>query len=143
MKRNVSFASIERREYSICLSDHPSCSYGPPIELGWDFVEHEAINVEDYEVQRLERHGRPREMHELLLSYNVRRYLLLKRAGYTKRDIANAMQEVNRIKTSRMITDLLLPVDETLEQAMDHIRGLFGGGQSVDQNKHSAPQTLG
>lgn len=127
VKRSVSFGKLETREYSIALSDHPSCSYGPPISLGWDFRDREAVELEQYEEERLPR----RTMHQMLLSYNVRRYLLLKRAGYTHNELEQAMNEVDRVKRQRLVTDLLLPaskIDETLEDVMGHVKRMFGGG---------------
>ena len=129
VKRNVSFGKLETREYSIALSDHPSCSFGPPISLGWDFRDKEAVSLDDYEEGRSPR----RSMHEMLLSYNVRRYLLLKRAGYTHDELEQAMNEVDRVKRERLVTDLLLPashLDETFENVMRHLKRVFGGVSS-------------
>ena len=126
MKRNVSFGKLETREYSIALSDHPSCSFGPPISLGWDFRDKEAVELEKYEERRSPR----RSMHQMILSYNVRRYLLLKRAGYSHDELEEAMHEVDRVKRERLVTDLLLPaskIDETLEDVVGHLKRLFGG----------------
>ena len=127
VKRSVSFGKLETREYSIALSDHPSCSYGPPISLGWDFRDKEAVELEQYEERRSPR----RSMHQMLLSYNVRRYLLLKRAGYTHNELEEAMNEVDRVKRQRLVTDLLLPaskIDETFEDVVGHVKRMFGGG---------------
>ena len=127
VKRTVSFGKLETREYSIALSDHPSCSFGPPISLGWDFRDKEAIELDHYEEQRAPR----RSMHQMVLSYNVRRYLLLKRAGYSNDELEQAMHEVDRVKRQRLVTDLLLPaskIDETLEDVVGHLKRLFAGG---------------
>lgn len=130
LKRNVSFSSLEVREYDIALSDHPSCSYGPPIQLGWDYHQKKAVQVEDYEESRLKQPRRGR--HELVLSYNVRRYLLLKRAGYSDKDLEQAMSEVDRVKRERTVTQAFLPaskLDETMEHVLDHVKAsIFGGG---------------
>lgn len=129
-KRTVSFGKLETREYSIALSDHPSCSFGPPISLGWDFRDKEAVELETYEEQRSPR----RSMHQMLLSYNVRRYLLLKRAGYSHRELETAMQEVERVKRQRLVTDLFLPaskLDETMEDVVGHLKRVFGGHLST------------
>ena len=123
-KRNVSFNKLLIREYSIELSDHPSCSCGPPIQLGWDYRDKASVAVEDYEERRLPR----RNSNELILSYNVRRYLLLKRAGYSKQELKRVMDEVNKVKRERLVTDFLMPVmkiDETIEEVMDHIKATF------------------
>jgi len=124
LKRNVSFTKLEIREYSIALSDHPSCSYGPPIQLGWEYCDRKAVELDEYERQRSPR----RNMDQMVLSYNVRRYLLLKRAGYSKKELLEAMKEVDRVKRDRTVTDMLLPVskiDEALEEAMTNLKGIF------------------
>jgi hypothetical protein len=130
LKRNVSFSHLEVREYNIALSDHPSCSYGPPIQLGWDYRQKKSVQVEDYEEARLQQPRRT--AHEMVLSYNVRRFLLLKRAGYSDQDLKKAVSEVDRVKRERMVTDLFLPaskLDETMEHVMDHVKTtIFGGG---------------
>jgi hypothetical protein len=128
LKRNVSFHQLEIREYSVALSDHPSCSYGPPVQLGWDYRDRAAIPVETYEAHRPPR----RATHEMILSYNLRRYLLLQRAGYTTTEIRAAMREVERVKRERLVTDLLLPasmLDETLEEMRDRVKQMFGRSQ--------------
>jgi hypothetical protein len=129
LKRNVSFSSLEVREYNIALSDHPSCSYGPPIQLGWDYRQKKAVQVEEYEETRSQQPRRGR--HELVLSYNVRRHLLLKRAGYSNEDLEEAMSEVDRVKRERTVTQAFLPasqLDETMEHVLDQVTFIFGGG---------------
>jgi hypothetical protein len=134
-RRTVSFGHLELREYSLCLSDHPACSYGPPISLGWDFYQHPHVpTVEEYEMQRQNERCTARE--EMILSHHARRFLLLQHAGYSKRELRRAVEEVERVKQQRLVTDFFLPlsaVDETLEQARHYIQKgrsfLFGGGQ--------------
>ena len=129
VKRTVSFGKLETREFSIALSDHPSCSYGPPISLGWDFRDKESMELEHYEQHRSPR----RQMHQMILSYNVRRFLLLKRAGYSHDELEQAMNEVERVKRERLVTDLLLPaskIDETVEEVVRRVKSMFGGRQA-------------
>jgi len=124
MKRTVSFGKLQTREYNIALSDHPACSFGAPVGLGWVFKDKPALAVDDYENKRSPR----RSMEQMVLSYNVRRYLLLKRAGYSKSELKDAVAEVERVKRERLITDLFLPthaIDETMEEAVAHIKHLF------------------
>ncbi|CAB9496890.1 expressed unknown protein [Seminavis robusta] len=123
-KRNVSFTEISVREYDVELSDHPSCSFGPPIQLGWDYQEKETVPVEDYEVTRSPQR---REVHELVLSYNARRRRL-KQSGYKKKEIKTMEKEVDRIKRERLVTEFFLPasaIDETFERVFVGIRELW------------------
>jgi hypothetical protein len=126
--RNVSFTEISVREYDVELSDHPSCSFGPPIQLGWEYEEKEKIPVEDYEGSRSPR----REVHELVLSYNARRRLL-KQSGYKKKEILAVEKEVDRIKRERLVTEFFLPysaIDETIEKVFVGVKQLFRPKQS-------------
>ena len=123
-KRSVRFGTLETRVYSIALSDHPSCSFGPPISLGWEYQEKGAILVEQFEEQRSPR----RNMEQMALSCRARKYLLVRRAGYSKRELKAAMNEVERVKRERLMTDLFLPTsnfDEILEELMYCLKLLF------------------
>jgi hypothetical protein len=98
---NVSFSNLEIREYNVALSDHPDCSYGPPIQLGWIYCEQAPVSVDDYEQNRC-----PRSTgQQLLLPYPVRRDLLLEEGGYTKQELQSAWQEVERVKRERQMSD--------------------------------------
>ena len=131
-KRNVSFTDISVREYDVELSDHPSCSYGPPIQLGWDYEEKEPTTVEDYEVTRSPH--RRQNVHDLVLSYNARKHRLkhCSKQRYDKRDIAAAEKEIDKIKRERMITEFFLPamvIDETIEKVCGYVKQVFQGPQ--------------
>jgi hypothetical protein len=48
LKGNVSFTNLSIREYNLEIGDNPSCSYGVPISLGWDYEErHESLGLMD------------------------------------------------------------------------------------------------
>ena len=120
---SVSFSQLQIREYDICLSDHPSCSYGPPIQLDWDYITQRVVDIEDYESQRLQQ-GRG---DSPILSYNARQFLMLQKQ-YTPQELQEAVREVDRVKRQRLVTDLLWPVhplDELWEDIVRHVRGLF------------------
>ena len=125
LKREVSFSNLEIRQYDVALSDHPSCSYGPPVQLSWEYQkERLVVPVESYEQSRSPR----REKEQLVLSYNERRHMLLKQAGYSKKEIKKAMKEVQRVKNERLVTDILLPasvLDEAVEASVDFIKQFF------------------
>lgn len=44
-KRKVHFGSVLIRDYNVTLGDHPSCSYGPPLTIDWDYQEYKPIDV--------------------------------------------------------------------------------------------------
>jgi hypothetical protein len=119
----VSFSNLSIREYNVALGDHPSCSYGPPIALGWKYQDKDQVSLDDYEDCRNPR----RSMNQLVLSYNIRKYLLLKTAGYNRSDLRAAMAEVNRVKRDRQWTDMSAgSLDEVMEGVVDQVRNLFG-----------------
>jgi hypothetical protein len=127
LKRNVSFGSMKIREYNVEISDHPSCSYGPPIQLSWDYKEREDETLDSYEEKRSTQ--KRRTGHELLLSFYERHFMLIKTAGYSKSEIRETMKEVERVKRERQITDMLLPtqkIDEQMENVVDTVKRLFG-----------------
>eukprot|EP00814_Leptocylindrus_danicus_P021412 CAMPEP_0116020970 /NCGR_PEP_ID=MMETSP0321-20121206/10109_1 /TAXON_ID=163516 /ORGANISM="Leptocylindrus danicus var. danicus, Strain B650" /LENGTH=132 /DNA_ID=CAMNT_0003491753 /DNA_START=56 /DNA_END=451 /DNA_ORIENTATION=- len=47
-KKRVQFSVVEVREYSVELGDHPSCSKGPPLTLGWDYSMSTFVAVDDF-----------------------------------------------------------------------------------------------
>jgi hypothetical protein len=126
MKREISFGNLEIRHYDVALSDHPSCSYGPPVQLSWEYQRENVVvlPVDSYELTRSPR----RDKGDLVLSYNDRRHMLLKQAGYSKKEVKQAMKEVDRVKRERLVTDMLLPasiLDEAVEASVDYVKQFF------------------
>ena len=56
MERRVSFTSLEIREYPVVPGDHPLCSSGCPLTLGWEYHSCSALDLEQYESARVRRH---------------------------------------------------------------------------------------
>lgn len=74
--RAVSFSCVHVREYSRILGDHPCCSAGPPLGLGWDVESKTSFDFEDYEKFRAtHRQAGPRS--EMRVGSEVRRNILL------------------------------------------------------------------
>jgi hypothetical protein len=124
LKPTVSFSNLQIREYNVAISDHPSCSFGPPVQLSWDYQKEKDIPLDSYEESREPR----REVRELALSYYDRRFLLLIQAGYSKKEVKEAMKEVERVKRERLVTDMFLPaspLDETMEHVIDTVKKYF------------------
>jgi hypothetical protein len=124
LQRTVSFSNLSIREYPPAISDNPSCSFGPPVQLDWEHEAEETHPIDHYEEYRQPR----RTSHDLLLSYYDRRFLLIKQAGYSRREVKEAMKEAERVKRERMVTDLFLPaqaLDETMETVVDTVKRFF------------------
>jgi hypothetical protein len=69
--RSVRFGDCQVRSYPQVLGDHPYCSMGCPLELGWDFKQENTKSVNDFEAQKCRR-----SKHELLLTPEQRRTIL-------------------------------------------------------------------
>jgi|EP00521_Asterionellopsis_glacialis_P009696 hypothetical protein len=106
-KQSVSFDRITVREYSMTLGDNPSCSYGPPVQLDWDYDENDSRDVDEFEDARSkERCG---NLRFLCINY-WDRCKIIQAAGHGERDIKNAERKVNRTRRQRDTTRFFLPV---------------------------------
>ena len=104
---HVKFNSIQIRNYDITLGDNPSCNYGPPVTLDWNYDEMEPISVDAYEEGR----GRPpRKMHQLHMLSRQRANLLKITAGVTDDELASVMDELRKIQKQRNMTRMTLPL---------------------------------
>ena len=97
-KRTVSFGDISIREYETTLSDHPMCSDGPPIGLDWSYTEQMAINIDDYEADKLMYQGPNRTRVEMWLSGSKRWNMLLS-MGHTAKEIGEVSARSKRSLT--------------------------------------------
>ena len=128
-KPSVSFGNLKIREYRVALSDHPSCSYGPPVQLSWEYRQTQVVPLEFYEQSRPPR----RPKGDLVLSLARRRFMVLS-CGCSKTEINNAMRDAERVKRGRMITDAFLPASplhETMEHVMDTVKDYFKKQEDV------------
>ncbi len=124
LQRTVSFSNLSIREYPPAISDNPSCSFGPPVQLDWDYEAEATHTIDGYEESRQPR----RASRDLLLSYYDRRFLLIKQAGYSRSEVKEAIKAAERVKRERMLTDLFLPAqafDETMENIVETVKRFF------------------
>lgn len=124
ISKEVKFDNVKIREYNISLSQNPSCSEGPPVELGWQFREPPPVNLQEYELQR--KPFRRRSLHDLILSDSVRRRMLLQ--TYSPREITEAIRNVEQLKRQRIVTYMMLPaaaIDEAAEEMYDYMSKVF------------------
>jgi hypothetical protein len=130
LKRSVSFASLSIREYNIVMGDNPSCSYGVPISLGWNYQQHDAVPVSVTSADI----PKPRRRSKLLLSYNTRRQLL-KEAGYKSTELRSCIRQVNKIKNERAVTELFLaaqPLEDAMETVVHRVSNLMPWNKNRD-----------
>ena len=106
--KQIQFGTIEIREFPIILSNNPSCNCGPSIEIGWEYNAtnpHQAIDVCEYEMLRIgkrrkDKAGRPSKLY---LS-QVRREAMLKDAGYSDKEVQDAVKEKQKARRQRSLS---------------------------------------
>jgi len=116
IKPSVSFHSISVREYNIAMGDNPSCSYGIPISLGWEYQQHDTVPLSSILTEEKQTTN---GNNNFILSYHVRRQLL-KNAGYPTCAMRTCLRQVNRCKRDRAVTELFLAA-QPLEDAMERV----------------------
>ena len=102
MKRGVSFDKVYIREYERSLGDSPAVSSGPPIGLGWAYMETTEVPVEHYETAV--RAPAPRSRKDFFLSPQQRFHILLDEWGLTLQDICRAKDEAAEIRLQRQVS---------------------------------------
>jgi len=102
----VSFHKVVIREYKLTVGDNPSCTFGPPISIGWHHDDEHSLTIDKYEDEKGERQGIP-EM------FNAReRFEILKENGVPKRDIARAVRDASKTRNQRTSTNLNLKFEK-------------------------------
>lgn len=99
--KRVRFSEITIREYPMELGDHPSCSHGAPVQIGW---EPQSVSKRDLDLYEFVR-GETRNRKELAIPVQ-RRAQLLFAAGYTLEQIGDATMEVLTTKKLRRKTKM-------------------------------------
>lgn len=97
----VIFDKIEIREYERIVGDNPSCSRGPPISIGWEYLLGYQYPLNDYE--QLIRPPR-RSKKEFHLAADKRTHLLVNEWECSEDDIRKARREATYIQYCRAKT---------------------------------------
>jgi hypothetical protein len=90
-RKSVRFGECAVRNYSQVLGDHPYCSMGCPLELGWQYESMEKTSVDDFEAGRS--HERRLPSQELRLTPEERRNIL---QSYSDTEVRRACRRLNR-----------------------------------------------
>ena len=90
---SVRFGSIQIREYERIVGDHPDVKVGPPLGIGWNYVEHEPVDVNSYESSR-----RPTTRIVRRLTSVTRKNILMNVFGIPEEEIAAAEKENQKIR---------------------------------------------
>ena len=91
MPKTVKFGSLRIREFAVVLGDHPCCSTGCPLELGWEHESETELAVDDYETSRSERRSRK----ELRTTWLERREWL---SQYSDGDLRRSNRKLQRTR---------------------------------------------
>jgi hypothetical protein len=97
-KRAVSFGLIQIREYNRVVGDNPTVSFGPPLSIGWEFVQNEALHIDVYESKKLQRTS------PLLMNSITRKSMLRNIYDVPAEDIRAAEQQVQKVQRQRLQT---------------------------------------
>jgi hypothetical protein len=111
-KRSVSFGVIQVREYNRVLGDNPDVLFGPPISLGWNYVQKDALPMDEYETTKPPRKG------SLRMSSVTRRNLLLNVFEVPAEEIRAVEREVKKIQKQRSQTNKQGTAGRVVESAM-------------------------
>lgn len=98
---SVEFDKIEIREYERVVGDNPSCSKGPPVSIGWAYMEATKYAVNDYENLIKPPRRSKKEFH---LAPDTRTQLLTKEWECSQEDIQKARREATYIQYCRAKT---------------------------------------
>ena len=110
-RRSVSFHEIQIREYDQTLGDHPNVSYGPAIQLDWQYEECEPLAVDLYEDNR----GKRRNLRQMGLNYYQRKNLLMWKYGVEEEALKKAARQSSKAARQRALTQFFLPVAKVEE----------------------------
>mmetsp|Transcript_34709 Transcript_34709/g.83868 ORF Transcript_34709/g.83868 Transcript_34709/m.83868 type:complete len:650 (+) Transcript_34709:380-2329(+) len=146
----VTFDRIIIREHRRTMGDNPSCSYGTPVSLDWEYIQHEDLTLEQYEQlkvnSRIRSGGKPRTLRQLHLNHYQRRNIL-QMEGYTLQQIKAQKRETNKVRKQRDMTRFIAqtPVLITIEDIVESSkRKLFGrknsGSVTTSKNPSKAKQ---
>lgn len=98
-RKSVTFANIEVRRYSLVVGDHPCCTVGCPLSLGWEYSEATKELVEDFEASR----GPRRTRDQLKTSGDQRRKLLAEHTSEI--EIRRASRKLHRVRSCTKIAE--------------------------------------
>jgi len=104
-KKQVGFANVECREHGMVLGDNPSCSWGPPVSLGWEVSRSYVMTLDDFEKCRGDDGCHRRKTAEMILPRHIRERILLEH-GYSRSaqrtvSVRNSLVQRQRMKTAR------------------------------------------
>ena len=98
-KQGVRFGTVRIHTHPITLGDNPAVKHGLPMELGWDHVNSETFDLEEFEQME---GGREKKA---LIVKNTDRLAWLKKKGHSRGSFLRVCKDVQRIQISRNETN--------------------------------------
>jgi hypothetical protein len=96
-QKSVRFGECAVRSYSQVLGDHPYCSMGCPLQLGWEYESLKSLTVDDYETSRRGGRLHPRALR---MTWEERRNILRE---YSDGELRRACRRSNRNRGQRRV----------------------------------------
>jgi hypothetical protein len=86
------------------IGDNPSCGYGPPVSLDWNYAEASIMPLDSYEESR----GARRMKYQMHLNV-IHRKKILEGWDITPDEMQYVAKEVKKIRKGRERTRMMLP----------------------------------
>ena len=99
---SVTFGNVEIREYMIIVGDNPSVTSGPPIGIGWSYMEERNASV-PLEAFEQYRDGMRRAFHEMKIPARIR-LEMLREWDVSPNEIRRVQKECTLIRKQRFQT---------------------------------------
>ena len=99
--QGVRFSNVETREYERIVGDHDDL-LGPPLAIGWSYNVHDVVDLDKFEA---ERSNTRRAEHELILTPNGRRHLLMNEFGFSADLITQAERMLAEQRRTNELAD--------------------------------------
>mmetsp|Transcript_23699 Transcript_23699/g.51279 ORF Transcript_23699/g.51279 Transcript_23699/m.51279 type:complete len:457 (-) Transcript_23699:49-1419(-) len=122
IRRNVSFHSVNVRQYDRTVGDNPSCRSGPPLSLDWGYKKENAKCLDEYELERST--SRAKSLSKLHVNKYKRRNLLAFQWGHSEAEMKEARLSTKKLQRQRSMTQMLLPV-HMAEEAMSSFKNFI------------------
>jgi hypothetical protein len=130
-KKAVSFGLIQVREYNRVVGDNPTVRVGPPMSIGWEFVQKQAVPVDDYEKIK-----RPRTSDLRIMGSIARKSILRYEFQVSLEDIRAAEKIIQKIQRQRYRTiqqgKLVASIEYAMELAKRKIHRIFSNESRLE-----------
>jgi hypothetical protein len=134
----VRFDSIHIREFNRIAGDHPDVrNGGPPLSIGWDYVEREAVGVDEYEAQKEQQQQADQQVRRGLrrLPSGTRRDILRIKFDIPLEEILQAEEEAQRTQKQRAKTNsqrkVFARTEAIVQSATRKLRKTFSSPERV------------